>query len=121
MTAHYAKKSDSMAISAPNRLVVSFKSSYTLHKESCEKPERKTRIEQALMQVTGQSVHVDFKVIPDDPGDTTQPKPVPSYQQRNRDKAKHPMVKEAIEMFEAEITRREEPPRTGSSEPEYNA
>lgn len=118
MTADYAGKSDRIAISAPNRLVVSFKSSYTLHKESCEKPERKARIEQALQQVTGQPIHVEFEVIPDERGSAAQAKPVQSLRQRMREQEKHPMVKEAIEIFEAEITRLEEPRRAASSDTE---
>ena len=110
MTADYAGYSDRVAISAPNRLVVSFKSRYTLQKESCERPERKARIEQALQTVTGRSVRVDFEVLPDEGGGKARPQPVLTMRQRMREREKHPLVKEAIDMFEAEITRLEESP-----------
>ncbi|MCA9613839.1 MAG: hypothetical protein KC586_13880 [Myxococcales bacterium] len=109
MTADYAAFCDRVAISAPNRLVASFKASYTLQKESCEKPERKARIEQALQQVTGQRIHVDFEVRRDEGNAPSRPQPRPSLRQRMRDFEKHPLVKQAIDMFEAEITRIEEP------------
>ena len=109
MTADYAAFCDRVAISAPNRLVASFKASYTLQKESCEKPERKAKIEQALQQVTGQRIHVDFEVRRDEGNAPTRPQPRPSLRQRMRDFEKHPLVKQAIDMFEAEITRIEEP------------
>lgn len=109
MTADYAAFCDRVAISALNRLVASFKGSYTLQKESCEKPERKARIEQALQQVTGQRIHVDFEVRRDESTNTSRPQPRPSLRQRMRDFEKHPLVKQTIDMFEAEITRIEEP------------
>ncbi|MEO8494479.1 MAG: DNA polymerase III subunit gamma/tau [Planctomycetota bacterium] len=109
MTGDYAGFCDRVAISAPNRLVASFKASYTLQKESCEKPERKARIEEALQQVTGQRVHVDFEVRRDETVDAGRSQPRLSMQQRKREIEKHPLVKQAIEMFEAEITRLEEP------------
>jgi DNA polymerase-3 subunit gamma/tau len=110
MTADYAAFCDEVAISAPNRLVASFKASYTLQKESCEKPERKARIEQALQQVTGQRIHVDFAVRREEVSEAVRQQPRPSLRQRMRDFEKHPLVKQAIDMFEAEITRIEEPP-----------
>ena len=118
MTADHARYADPTAISAPNRLVVSFKSSYTLHKEFCERPERKARIEEALQAVTGQTVRVDFEVLPEEQGSAARAKPVLSQRERRREREKHPMVKEAIEIFEAEITRLEEPRRSESSDSE---
>jgi DNA polymerase-3 subunit gamma/tau len=118
MTADYAASCERIAISAPNRLVVSFKSSYTLQKESCEKPERKARIEEALRQVTGQSVVIDFEVIEDQQGPTARPKPAPSRAQRVRESSKHPFVKQTVEMFDAEITRAEEPRRIERNAPD---
>jgi hypothetical protein len=49
-------------------------------------------------------VQVDFEVLPDELGSIAQPKPALSMRQRRREVEKHPLVKEAIEMFEAEIT-----------------
>jgi len=104
MTADYARYGERVAIAAPNRLVVSFKASYTLQKESCERPERKARIERALQQVTGQAVRVDFELLPDERGATERPKPLPSLRQRMRERERHPLVKHAMELFEAEMT-----------------
>lgn len=110
MTADYAGFCDRVAISAPNRLVASFKASYTLQKESCEKPDRKARIEQALQRVTGQQIQVDFEVRREQGGGSQRPQPRPSMQQRRREIEKLPLVKQAIEVFEAEITRVVEAP-----------
>ncbi len=109
MTADYAAACDQVAISAPNRLVASFKASYTLQKESCEKPERKARIEQALQQVTGQRIQVEFEVRREESVGPSRQAPRPNLRQRMRDFEKNPLVKQAIDMFEAEITRIEEP------------
>jgi hypothetical protein len=87
---------------------VSFRAGYTLDKERCERPERKARIEKAISQVTGQKVRVDFEILTDSKSGPPVPKPVISKRQRMRQKEKEPLVKEAIELFEAEVTDLEE-------------
>ena len=111
MTAEYAAYCDRIAISAPNHLVVSFKSSYTLQKESCERPARKASIEKALQDVTGLPVRVDFEVLQDGDSNRSRPKSVASLRQRMRQREQYPLVKDAIETFDAEITSVEEPRR----------
>ena len=54
MTGDFASSATSVAISAPNTLVVGFPAPYTLQKESCERPERKEKIESLLAEITGQ-------------------------------------------------------------------
>ncbi len=104
MTADYAKYCDRVAISAPNRLVASFKASYTLQKQSCDRPERKAIIERALEQVTGQNLRVDFEIRQEEDSKAHRQAPKPTIQQRRRELEKHPFVKQAIELFDAEIT-----------------
>jgi hypothetical protein len=103
MTADFAGYYDRVAISAPNRLVISFRREYNHHKESCERPERKAKIEQALARITGKQVRIDFDVLPD----SQPPMPIrqsqPSKRQRMRDKEKHALVRKAIELFDAEV------------------
>ena len=108
MTADYGTFYHRVAISAPNRLVVSFKAGYTLQKEGCERPERRARIEQALCEITGRKMRVDFEVL-EEQEQAAKPKRPPSRRQKMRDTEKHPLVRKAIELFDAEITRLEEP------------
>ena len=105
VTADLAKCYDCVAISAPNRLAVRFKASYTLQKESCERPERKSRLEATLSEVTGQTMRIDLELLPDDK-DTATPVPViKSRQQQIQDAQQQPFVRQAQELFEAEILR----------------
>jgi hypothetical protein len=83
--------------------VVSFRQAYTLDKERCERPERKSRIEQALAQVTGHPVHVTFEIVSDKKAASPPQRPI-SRRQRIRDKESSPLVRRAIELFEAEVT-----------------
>jgi hypothetical protein len=61
MISEHARRADRVAISAPNELVVSFSQQYNFHKEYCERPDRRARLEAALHQVTGQPVRVRFE------------------------------------------------------------
>ena len=58
MTADFAACYDHLAISAPDSLVVHFREEYTLHKESCEQPERKAQLEQVLARLVGRPVRI---------------------------------------------------------------
>jgi DNA polymerase-3 subunit gamma/tau len=108
MTSDHGARCERVAIAGPNRLVVYFRQAYTLDKERCERPERKSRIEQALSQVTGQPVRVTFELVGDAKVDAPQKRPM-SRRQRIRDKESNPLVRRAIELFEAEVTDVDEP------------
>ena len=102
ITADFAQHGRPTAISAPNRLVIAFPTSYTLHREHCERPERKASIEKALAQVAGRRVPLDFTTVPD----TAPPPaaPVPNNpRQRKKELESHPLVKQALELFDGEI------------------
>jgi DNA polymerase-3 subunit gamma/tau len=105
MVREYASTYDRVAISAPNRLVVSFRATYTFHKSYCERPEVLARLEQALTAVAGQTVRVEFRVIDDGPeakAVAAEAKPSPiSSRQRLQEKAQHPLVRRAMELFDA--------------------
>ena len=63
MVVDQARQFDSVAISAPNRLVIRFKPVYALSKTMCERPEQAARFEQALAEVTGQPIRVEFALV----------------------------------------------------------
>jgi hypothetical protein len=109
ITSDYGSAFERVAIFAPNRLVVSFRAGYTLQKEGCERPERKSRIEQVLSRLAGRSMRVDFEVLDGAPTYETQ-RPAPSLRQRLREVEQHPLVSQAIELFGAETISVEEPP-----------
>ena len=115
LTADYAKFAHRVASPGPNRVVAIFKPSYTLQKDSCERPERKARIEQALRQVSGQSIRVDFEIQADATPEVRRAQPVAPRRQRMKEREKYPLVRQALELFDAEITRLEEPRPAESS------
>jgi DNA polymerase III gamma/tau subunit len=108
MTADHGGRYERVAISGPNQLVVSFREAYTLDKERCERPERKARIEEALSRITGQVIRVSFETIPE-AADKTPAPAAASRRQRMRQLETQPLVRRAIELFEAEVTDFEEP------------
>jgi DNA polymerase-3 subunit gamma/tau len=105
MTADYASLATRIAISAPNRLVVSFPAGYNYQKESCERPERKLRLEQALESVTGSPVRLDFELLAGEKAATAAPPPTVSRRQLMQQTIRHPLVSEALEMFDGEVVR----------------
>ena len=105
MTSGYAAGASSVAISAPNRLVVTFPLGYTLHKDNCERPERRAKIERAAREIAGGFVGFEFRV---DSAQQAPKRPVPtaaSRAQALREVEKHPFVREVMTVFDAEILR----------------
>ena len=119
MTADFASKAESIAISGPNRVVVRHRKAY--NKEQCERPERKTRLEQALSQVVGAEVRVEFELLPELPAARAAASaPVPSAAQsrlrRFKNAERNLLVRQAIEMFDGEIVNVVEPIRVDEAE-----
>jgi DNA polymerase-3 subunit gamma/tau len=114
LTAEYGAVYSGVATPAPNRLVVSFTSRYTLQKEGCERPERKAKIEQVLSRIAGRPMRVDFELLDDGAvAEEKAPRHIP-LRQRMRETEQQPFVKKAIELFDGEVTRLEEPrPKEG--------
>ena len=103
---------DSVAISAPNRLVIRFKSGYAVFKSACERPDQVARFEQALGDVTGQPIRVEFALADDSPNETQpQARVIPAHQ-RLLEAAKHPLVRRAGELFGAQPVRVDPPDNT---------
>jgi len=109
MTADFAGRASSVAISAPNTLVVSFPARYTSHKSFCEDPQRRSRLEQAIQRVTGQKVAFQFEITGDSGGVEEAKAPVRSQRELRREVEEHPLVKEAAELFDGQVVRVEEP------------
>jgi hypothetical protein len=118
MTAECAASATRVAIPAPNRLVVSFPAGYNYQKETCERPERKQRLEEALAEVTGSKIRIDFELLVGEkkPVTAAAPPPMVSHRQRMQQAIRHPLVSETLEMFDGEVVRVEQgaPQRTAA-------
>ena len=113
MAVDQARHFDSIAIPAPNRLVIRFKSGYAVCKSACERPEQVARFERAMAEVTGQTIRVQFVLTAEEPGQDESPS-VPgravSTHQRMLEAMKNPLVQRAGELFGAQPVRVDDPP-----------
>ncbi|MCH8924353.1 MAG: hypothetical protein IIA67_14535, partial [Planctomycetes bacterium] len=107
MAAQQVRQCQNVAISAPNRLVVTFPAEYTFSKQQCERPEQAARLMRAVAQVTGTPVKIEFAVA--EAAMSEQPKAAPARAASQREliseRADHAMVRKAVEMFDGEIIR----------------
>jgi len=110
--ARHAKDYAELATPAPNHLVIGFKPAYTLAKSICERPDQVAKFEQALAEVTGQPVHVEFILLDEatDQAEPSSPTRAVSPQQRIMEISRHPMIRRAEELFDAKPIRVDEPP-----------
>ena len=110
MVVEQAKQFDSVAIPAPNRLVIRFKPVYARSKTMCERPDQAAKFEQALAEVTGQRIRVEFALVSEpNASDSPVPARVALPQQRLLEAAKHPLVQRACELFGAQPVRVDDP------------
>ncbi len=111
MAVEHARQFDRIAVSAQDRLVISFKPEYAVAKSFCERPEQIARFEQALAEATGGRIRVDFTIDADQSGgrEAAMPAKTVSQHQLMQEIAKHPMVQRAAELFGATPTHVEPP------------
>ncbi len=110
MIGDQAKKFSRLEISGINRLTVHFAPENTMCKLACQRPEQLARFEQALRNVTGQAVRIEFKLQEAAAAAVAQTsaRPAVSPHQRLMEAASHPLVKRASELFGAQPTAVEE-------------
>jgi len=109
MTAEFARLADSVTVAGPNRLVARFRAEYTLNKESCERPEKKARLESALSQAAGRTIRLDLEVVAGTSAVEPRPIPVLTRGQQMKETQRHPLVRKAIEMFDGDVLRTDSP------------
>lgn len=102
------EKKDSVAISAPNFLVIRFPSHYTRERQVCEEPDNLARLEACLQKITGRSVTVRFDVVQGSEPPAEEIKPVPRVQQQRREALQEPLVRRAMESLGATLIRVDE-------------
>jgi len=101
--ARHAKDYARAAISAPNRLVISFRPAYTFSKSVCERPDQLAKFERALADLTGEPIRVEFALLEEEahPTEAGPASPALSPRQRRIEVLRHPMIRRAIELFDA--------------------
>jgi DNA polymerase-3 subunit gamma/tau len=126
--ASHAERSHRIAILAPNRLVVQFGAKYSFSKEHCQRTEHARRLQDALAEVLGRTVHVDFAIDPQGPsepgsaaGSAAAERPAPPARPRSQRElwaqaAHNPLVQRSMDLFRAQPLRIE-PPAPNDDEP----
>jgi DNA polymerase III subunit gamma/tau len=112
MVVEQAKQFDSATVPSPNRLVLWFKPSYAICKTACERPEQVARFEQALADVAGKRIRVEFALAADEPGEAvpSDSARAASPRQRQLDVMQNPLVHRATELFGAQVVDVVDPP-----------
>jgi DNA polymerase-3 subunit gamma/tau len=105
----YASQADRVVLAEPDLLVVTFAKKYNSSKRFCEQPQQVQRIEQALAELTGRPLRLSFVLADDGASDEAPALPRPAPRDRLREKAKHPLVSKAMELFDARPVRVDEP------------
>ncbi len=72
-------------------------------------PEQLAKIEAALADAAGGLVRVEFATLPDEPAAAGSTRRAVPHRQRMAEKAEHPLVRRASELFDARLVRIEEP------------
>jgi hypothetical protein len=104
LLADFAEHGAITAISAPNRLVVSFPAKYNSSKVACERPQNLAALEQAVGQAAGFTVKLELVLAPTSEAVVSQQTAVSPRQQRAQT-VEHPMVRQVSEIFKAEVVR----------------
>jgi DNA polymerase III subunit gamma/tau len=112
MVVEQAKQFDSVTLPSPNRLVLWYKPSYAICKTACERPEQVARFEQALADVTGKRIRVEFALTAEEPGGTVSSDSAraASPRQRQIEVMQNPLVHRATELFGAQVVDVVDPP-----------
>ncbi len=114
IAADQAKEFDRVRLAAPDHLLIDLKPGYALVKSSCERPDVMSRFQRALSEVVGRPMRVEF-VAQEAAAGPSQPaaeaaRPA-SPHQRLLEVVKHPMIRRAEELFGAQPTRVDDPPK----------
>jgi DNA polymerase-3 subunit gamma/tau len=109
LLADHASMAERVTASGSNRLVVGFARKYNLPKSFCERPEQLARLEQSLSAAAGGPVKVEFTLLESGADDSRNAAPRgPTPQERLREKSQLPIVRKALELFDARLVRVED-------------
>ncbi len=103
-----ASMCESVTVPGAGRLAATFRAKYTSCKAFCERPDQLSNLQRALREVAGSPVQVELIVIPDEPREADPGRAV-SHRQRMAENAEHPMIRRAVELFDARLLHIKEP------------
>ncbi len=98
LLADNAAKAESIRLAGPGRLAATFRAKYTSCKSFCERDAQRATLENALADVAGQPIRVEFLVIDDEPTSEAA-RPIVPQRQQMAAVAEHPLVARTGELF----------------------
>jgi DNA polymerase-3 subunit gamma/tau len=102
MVADQAGLCEQVTLAGPRKLVVAFKPKYAAFKQSCERPEQAAKLERAVAAIVGEPVRVEFAVLDGQSEESAAPlQRAVSPRQLIAEKSQHPLVRRAMELFDA--------------------
>jgi DNA polymerase-3 subunit gamma/tau len=107
MVADQAALYDRVTLAAENRLAVYFPNKYNSCKEFCQRSDQTAKLERKLAELTGRITRLEFHV--DEPSAGATASRPTAQRARPSDRAQHPLVRRAMELFAATPFRIEEP------------
>jgi DNA polymerase-3 subunit gamma/tau len=110
LAAEKAMQASEAAIVAPNQLVVTFARKYNFCKQFCERPEISSQIAEIVARLAGQPLSLQFCLADEAPQEQAAARPA-TLRQRMNEVCQRPLVRQAIELFNATPMRLEEPER----------
>lgn len=103
MVTDHAAEADEISLDDRGRLSISFGESF--HRDFCEKPVNRTRIDQALQSVCGSKVNFVLKTHQRSDTPKKAATPPPSRRQQQANIATEPFVRRALELFDGDPSR----------------
>ncbi|HEY6565336.1 MAG TPA: hypothetical protein VIY86_12610, partial [Pirellulaceae bacterium] len=101
VTAAIARECRRVEFEEPSRLVLVFDSAS--HAERCDRPSAKREIQDTLASLGAGTIDLTIRTD-GDVRSVTPTAPIPSQRERIFQSSQHPLVREAMELFDAEVT-----------------
>jgi hypothetical protein len=86
-----------------------FPHDFSFQKETCERPERRQKVVEALSALTGMQFKVSFGLLRQQAVDESRVEVVKTSRERTMEAEGNPFVQRAVEVFEAEISHIDHP------------
>src|SRR5262249_3220740 len=103
MLKDHAQQADSVAISGPNHLVVTFRKSYDLQRQFCEKPSNLSRLAKTATALAGRPIRVRQKSVETPAEAAPVAKELAARRaeenKRRAELANDPLVRKALDVF----------------------
>jgi DNA polymerase-3 subunit gamma/tau len=103
------QSADVVSLSEIDHVSVLFPHDFSFQKETCERPERRQKVIEALKALTGRQFKVSFGLSRQQAADESPPEVVKTSRERNMEAEGNPFVQRAVEVFEAEISHIDHP------------